>query len=417
MKSLAIIGTGISGLGAAYFLRDRFDITFYEKNDYAGGHTNTLVIDEEGQPVYIDSGFMVYNELTYPLLTRLFKELDIQTKPTDMSFSFQHVPSSLEYCGTNLSGLFAQRKNIFNLRHIRMLTDISRFRKQADEVLSQNIYKDYSLARYVREKNYSEDFLNKFLIPMSSAVWSTPHDVMMTFPASTLVQFFKNHCFLNLEGQPQWRTCEGGSRQYRDKILSVINGKMLMNNPAQSIKRLQFQVEVTDSQGQKKLYDRVLLAAHADESLRMLSDPSSIEKSLLSKFSYNHNNVILHTDESVMPHLKRVWSSWNYRVGLDQKSTTIYWMNSLQGVSKRRNYFISINDPGLVDPKKILWEKMYTHPIYSVASQEAQRNLQQLNQNGQIFFSGAYFRYGFHEDGLLSALLAARAISGEQIWD
>ena len=416
MKKLGIIGTGISAMGAAYLLRDRFEITFYEKNEYVGGHTNTVTVDEQGAPVHIDSGFMVYNERTYPLLTRLFKELDIQTKPTDMSFSFQHIPSALEYSGSGLNGLFAQRRNIFNPGHVRMLLDISRFRNEAVEVLNDPKYQGYSLAQYVQEKNYCDDFLKKFLIPMSSAVWSTPFDVMMDFPAATLVRFFKNHCFLDLQGQPQWRTCEGGSRQYRDKIMKVINAKVLMNTAARQVRRAGDHVEVTDAQGNKTLFDKVLLAAHADESLALLLDATDLERKLLSQFAYHANRVILHTDTRVMPRLKRAWSSWNYRVGLDKNVTTIYWMNSLQGVSPRQDYFVSINDPGIVDPKSILWERMYTHPIYTVASQEAQANLPRLNENDRVFFSGAYFRYGFHEDGLLSALQAARAISGENLW-
>ncbi len=416
MKKLAIIGTGISAMGAAYLLRDRFEITFYEKNEYIGGHTNTLTVDEDGTPVYVDSGFMVYNEATYPLLTRLFNELDIQTQTTDMSFSFQHLPSRLEYTGSGFNGLFAQRRNIFNPRHIRMLLDISRFRNEALEVLNDPKYQSYSLYEYVQEKKYSEDFLDKFLIPMSSAVWSTPFDTMMSFPAATLVRFFKNHCFLDLQGQPQWRTCVGGSRQYRDKVMKAINAKVYMNTAARQVRRLGNQVEIIDATGQKNSYDKVLLAAHADESLEILADATAMEQKLLSQFTYHSNRVTLHTDIRVMPRLKRAWSSWNYRVGSDQGVTTIYWMNSLQRVSRKKDYFVSINDPGLIDPKNILWQRTYTHPIYTVASQAAQVQLSALNENGQVFFSGAYFRYGFHEDGLLSALQAARAISGENLW-
>lgn len=414
--TLAIIGTGISGMSAGYFLRDRFDITFYEKNNYAGGHTNTLIIDEEGTPVSIDSAFMVYNETTYPLLTRLFKELNVETKPTDMSFSVNYLPDGLEYCGTGLKGLFAQRARIFSPRHVRMLLDISRFRQEAEEVLDNPSFNDYSLARYVKEKKFSEDFLKKFLIPMSSAVWSTPFDAMMEFPAATLIRFFKNHCFLDIKGHLAWRTCVNGSRMYRDKIMAAVKTKVLINTPVISVRRIKDQVEIKDAQGRVSSYDYALLASHADETLKILSDATSLEKHLLSQFPYHPNQCTLHTDERVMPQLKSVWSSWNYRVEKNKKASTIYWMNNLQGVSEKRNYFISVNDPGVVDPKKILWETTYAHPLYSVASQNAQQKLMELNGESRVFFAGAYFRYGFHEDGLYSGLLAARALSGEHLW-
>jgi len=420
MQTIAIIGTGISGMSAGYFLRDLFDITFYEKQDYAGGHTNTLTIKEGDQDIYIDSAFMVYNEPTYPLLTRLFKELKIETKPASMSFSVQHVPSGLEYCGTGLNGLFAQRRNIFNRPYIKMLLEIDRFRKEAAEVLENPYFNSWTLAQYMRDKGYSEDFLQKFLVPMSSAVWSTPADTMLEFPVQTLVRFFNNHRFLSLDGQLAWRTCVGGSRQYRDKIMACFGNRVWTRHAAVRIKREADRVCVTDSTGKTLIYDKVILACHADEALNLLEDPTVLESSLLSKFPYVSNKTTLHTDDRVMPKLKGVWSSWNYRIHEDSGgralTTTVYWMNSLQGVSKKKNYFISINDPGLVDAEKILWEKSYTHPLYTAQGQEAQFRLQELNGNGVTFFGGAYFRYGFHEDGLMSGLAAARAVVGGEVW-
>ncbi|MEI7999280.1 MAG: FAD-dependent oxidoreductase [Candidatus Omnitrophota bacterium] len=411
-----MIGTGISGMGAGYFLREKYDITFYEKNDYVGGHTNTLTIDEEGQPIYIDSAFMVFNEITYPLLTALFKELDVQTKLTSMSFSVQHKATGLEYSGTGLDGLFAQRKNIFNPKHIRMLLDIDRFRQESLEVLINPDYFGYSLARYIKEKNYSDDFLYKFLVPMSSAVWSSPFDKMLEFPAATLVRFFKNHCFLGLKGQLQWRTCVGGSRQYRDKIMNILKAKVFVSSPVSSVNRKGNQVEVALSNGQKNSFDYVLLACHADDSLQILKDATSNEKDLLSKFPYHLNDIILHVDSTIMPKLKKVWSSWNYRVEGDGSTSTIYWMNCLQGVSQKKDYFISVNNPEIVAPNKVLWQTKYAHPSYNIDSQRAQEQLGKLNGTSRVFFAGAYFRYGFHEDGLWAALEAARALAGENLW-
>jgi len=415
--TLAIIGSGISGMGAAYLLKDRFEITFIEKNNYIGGHTNTLTVNEDGEPIYIDSAFMVYNETTYPLLTRLFKELDVPTKPTDMSFSVNHLSAGLQYSGTGLNGLFAQRQRIFSPRHIRMLLDISRFRQEAGEVLSDLRYHDYSLGRYAKERQYSEDFLTKFLVPMSSAVWSMPYESLMNFPVATLVRFFKNHCFLDIKGHLQWRTCVNGSQVYRDKIMSVIKPKVLLNTPVKSVKRLTDQVEVIDEQGQEHRFDYVLMASHADETLRVLTDATVTERSLLAQFPYHANRGILHTDAGVMPTLKRTWSSWNYRVEKNGHTSTIYWMNNLQGVSKKKDYFISINDDsGLINPKKIIWQTIYSHPQYSVGSQLAQEKLHTLNGSSRVFFAGAYFRYGFHEDGLWSGVQAARALAKEDLW-
>lgn len=420
MQTLAIIGTGISGMSAGYFLRNKFDITFYEKEDHAGGHTNTIQVKEDGQDIYIDSAFMVYNEPTYPLLTRLFKELNVETKPTSMSFSVQHMPSGLEYCGTGINGLFAQRRNILNPSYVRMLLEIDRFRREAPEVLDDPSFALWTLAQYIRSKKYSKDFLQKFLIPMSSAVWSTPADAMLDFPAQSLVRFFKNHRFLSLDGQLAWRTCVGGSRQYRDKLIAALGHRVWTKRAVLKVMREAGKAYITDTTGKVLSYDKVILACHADESLGLLAGPTSQESSLLSKFPYQINKTTMHTDARVMPRLKSVWSSWNNRIEQDDQgrtvTSTIYWMNSLQGVSKKRNYFISVNDPGLVDPAKIIWEKEYAHPVYRVDSQSAQTHLPRLNENGVTFFCGAYFRYGFHEDGLASGLDAARAVAGGEVW-
>ena len=258
METIAIIGTGMAGMAAGYFLKDEFQIVFYEKNSYPGGHTNTLTIDEDGRPVYIDSGFMVYNEITYPNLTRLLKELDVSTAATSMSFSFSHLPSGLEYCGTGINGLFAQRKNILNPRFIRMLAAMHRFNREAPKVLRDSKYQAYTLEEYVNEKNYGEDFFDKYFLPMSSAVWSTPPDLMLKFPAVTLVRFFKNHGFLGLRTHYQWRTVVGGSKEYRDKILRCFKDRVFLKRPAVKILRERGKVSVCDEGGTKTVYDKVI---------------------------------------------------------------------------------------------------------------------------------------------------------------
>lgn len=415
-EKIAIIGTGISGMGAAYGLKDDYDIVFYEQNNYPGGHTNTLTLDEDGSFVFIDSAFMVYNEITYPNLTRLFSELGVETKNTDMSFSVQHKASGLEYCGTGLNGLFAQRSNIFSIKHWKLLFEMNRFNKESLEVLDNDQYADYTLARYIKEKNYSEDFLYKFLVPISSAVWSTPVDLMLKFPAVTLVRFFKNHGFLGLRGHYQWKTVQEGSQRYRDKILSFFPGKVMLECSAVSVLRKKHYVTVADSLGNQNRYDKVIIAAHADQALDILANPTEKEKSFLSKFPYCNNKVTLHTDETIMPSFKKAWSSWNYRIGTGAP-VTIYWMNNLQGVSDRKNYFISVNDDGSVDRSKVLWEKEYSHPLFTVEGIRVQNRLEELNKEGPVYFCGAYFKYGFHEDGLTSGLNAVKAITGKQLWD
>ena len=418
--SLAIIGTGIAGMGTAYFLRDQFDITFYEKNNYPGGHTHTLEIKENGRDIYIDSAFMVYNEPTYPLLTRLFKELEVETKPTSMSFSVQHIPTRLEYSGTGYNGLFAQRKNIFKPWFWKMLLEVDRFRRESTEVLDNPKYLDYTIDQYIREECYSDHFFQKFLIPMSSAVWSTPLELMFSFPAVTLIRFFKNHGFLGLKTQLPWRTVVNGSRVYRDKIMKFFPDSVHLNNAAAGVLMDQGKNIVIDAKGHRQIYDKVVIAAHADEALKILRDPSDEEISLLGAFSYQDNLATLHTDESVMPKNKKIWSSWNYRIDTDKGGrmipSTVYDMNSLQQVSDRKNYFISINGNGTFDPGKVLWQTSYMHPVYNPEAIHAQRQLPRLNQNGNRYFCGSYFRYGFHEDGLMSALDVARLISGKNIW-
>ncbi len=419
MDRIAIIGTGISGMAAGYFLKDDYDITFFEKNDYAGGHTNTLMVDEDGQKIPIDSAFMVYNEVTYPKLTRLFRELMVDTRDTDMSFSVQHMPSGLEYCGTGFNGLFAQRRNILNPLHYKMLLDINRFNKESLEVLEEGRFCYYSLGQYAKEKKYGEDMLYKYLIPMSSAVWSTRPEGMLDFPIVTLVRFFKNHGFLGMNTQHQWRTVVGGSQSYRDKILGHFGNKVYLNTNIVAARREKEGVKLKDAKDSIYDFDKVILASHADQTLKILVDAREEEREVLSLFPYGANRATLHTDDSVMPKCKRAWSSWNYRMiekDNQVKTSTIYYMNKLQKVSERQDYFISINELGEIDPAKIIWEKTYYHPLYTMDSLDGQKRLEALNDNGQVYFAGAYFKYGFHEDGLASGINVASKILGREIW-
>ena len=407
MEKLAIIGTGIAGMASAHLLQKKYDITVFEKNDYIGGHTNTISIDEDETQVNVDTGFMVFNHVTYPNLTQLFKELNVSTQKTDMSFSVQHLPSGLEYCGSGLNGLFAQRKNIFSVRHINMLAQINRFNKESLKALEDKKYENYSLGNYIKELKFGDDMLWKYLIPMSSAVWSTPMDRMLDFPAVTLIRFFKNHGFLGLDTQHQWYTVVNGSKTYRDTIIASFKNKIEINNSVKKVVRAAEHVEVHTQHGTTKKFDKVIFACHGDEAYTLLENKTVEEERLLSKFHYQKNIAILHTDESIMPKLKRVWSSWNYRMDEKNKSlhpSTIYWMNSLQKLNTKKNYFVSINDPGNIKQENIIKTIDYTHPLFDVPAIQAQNELDILNSHRQIYFCGSYFKYGFHEDALTSAI-------------
>ncbi|MCW3084207.1 MAG: transhydrogenase subunit alpha [Bacteroidetes bacterium] len=408
MEKLAIIGTGIAGMGCGHFLHKKYDLSIFEQDNYVGGHTNTVTVDEDGQPVYMDTGFMVFNFETYPNLHRLFDEIKAPVKKTEMSFSVQHTESGLEYCGSGLNGLFAQRKNIFSPRYIRMLMQITRFNKESVKILDDPKFENYSLKEYIKEFNYGDDMLWKYLIPMSSAVWSTPMDEMLDFPIVTLVRFFKNHGFLGLNTQHQWYTLQDGSQSYRKLLIEPFKDKIQINNGTVSVKRENGKAIVTTANGQTHTFDKVIFACHADQALKLIQNPTADEKRLLAPFKYQKNSATVHTDESIMPKTKLTWSSWNYRIenreGV-QVPTTIYWMNSLQQVSKKKNYFVSINAiPGTVDPKKIIREIDYEHPLFDVSAMMAQNELQILNETGPLYFCGSYFKYGFHEDAFKSAV-------------
>ena len=420
VKKLAIVGTGVAGLGCAYFLHPRYDLTPYEKNDYAGGHTNTIAVQEGETTIPIDTGFMVYNEVTYPNLTRLFRELGVRVKPTSMSFSVQHLPSRLEFCGSSINHLFAQRGNLVSPRFWRMLRQINRFNREAARALSSALDESLTLGEYVRQRNFGEDFLNFYLVPMGSAVWSTPQELMLEFPAVTLLRFFHNHGFLGLHAQHPWLTVVNGARSYVEKITALFGDRLKLQSGVAEVRRESGRVRVREESGRVEIYDEVILACHADQALKLLSDADPQERALLSEFRYQPNTALLHTDPSVMPKSRLCWASWNYRIdsGPDGKiaPSTIYWMNSLQGVSERQNYFVSLNGEGAITPKAILKRIDYEHPVFSLGAIRAQKELPRLNERRtNVYFCGSYFRYGFHEDAFTSALDLCRMLS-EGIW-
>jgi len=420
MKRLAIIGTGIAGLGCAHFLHRRYELSLYEKNDYPGGHSNTVSVTENQRSVPIDTGFMVFNRVTYPNLTRLFAELGVAIKPTDMSFSVMHRPTGLEYCGSSLNHLFAQRRNLLRPRFWRMLAQINRFNTEAMAALAGTEFQNHTLGDYVRERRYGEDFLNFYLVPMSSAVWSTPPDLMLEFPALTLLRFFHNHGFLGLHTQHPWLTVVNGARAYVERLTAPFRDKIRLERGATSVSRVAGKVLVTDASGRTESFDHVILASHADDTLRLLTDADERERAVLGEFKYQPNSALLHTDESVMPRSRRCWAAWNYRMDGDAEGrispSTIYWMNRLQGVSDRQNYFVSINGEKSVNPNTVLKRIHYEHPVFNRGAIQAQAELPRLNERmTSVFFCGSYFRNGFHEDAFTSALDLCRRLTGERL--
>lgn len=423
-KKLAIIGTGIAGLGCAHFLHPHYDLTLYEQNDYAGGHTNTITVDEQGQAVPIDTGFMVFNHVTYPNLTRLFRELDVATKPTEMSFSVQHTPTGLEYNGGSLNLLFGQRRNLLRPRYWRMLGQINRFNADALPALQNPAFANYTLRQYIAERGYGEDMLHLYLVPMSSAVWSTPPEMMLDFPAMTLLRFWHNHGFLGLHTQHPWYTVVDGSKSYVQKITAPFRDRVQLQNKAVSVQRIVGQARITSANGDVQNFDKVILACHGDQALKLLADPTDLESRLLREFKYQPNTATLHTDTSFMPKTRRCWASWNYRIDTDRQGqiqpTTHYWMNSLQGVSRKVNYFVSLNAHDRVAPGAVLKRIEYEHPLFNLGAIAAQKELPKLNRLSpyqETYYAGAWFKYGFHEDGFTSGLECAQAILGKSPWN
>ncbi|MDP6904163.1 MAG: FAD-dependent oxidoreductase [Verrucomicrobiota bacterium] len=421
---LAIIGTGISGLACGHFLHKDFDIHLYEQNEHIGGHSLTVEAKESTQQIPIDMGFMVFNRKTYPNLTRLFDELNVCYKNSNMSFSVQHLSQDLEYCGSSLNHLFGQRKNIFNPRHWRMLMQINRFNNEARETLDSGQFDSLTLEEYVEVKEYGEDFFRLYIVPMSSAIWSTPPKLMLKFPATTLLRFFDNHGFLGMNTQHQWLTPEGGSREYVKKLTAPFADRISIGNKIRKIERAGKQATVYTGDGQSRIYDKVILASHADQSLGLLDSPKPEEKKELSKFKYQKNIGTLHTDPTSMPQNKLCWASWNYRIKENAQGEliprTIYWMNNLQNVSQKTDYFVSINGEDEINSNSIIKQVEFEHPLFDTAAVQAQHKLHLLNQcspEQTVYFCGSYFKYGFHEDALNSALDLCSIILGRSLWN
>ena len=423
--SIAIIGSGITGIGASWLLHDKYEITLFERNDYLGGHTHTHDIKHGNDHLAIDSGFIVYNEKNYPNLVGLFKQLEVETQETDMSFAFSLNQGEIEYSGSGLNGMFAQRRNIFKPKHYRLISEILRFNKLAHETLGKNTQKtlaetQLSLGEFLTKHQLSTDFKLHYLLPMGAAIWSCPVDTMLKFPAHSFLRFFANHGLIDLKNRPQWQTVVGGSNQYIKKIKSQIETLITIKTAAIFVTRDEHKVKV-QTNSEILEFDQIIFACHADEALSLLTDSSENEKNVLKHFTYQKNIAYLHTDKSLMPQRKKAWSAWNYLASNDESShqimTASYWMNCLQRFQAEHDYFVTLNPFKKPDKEKTLQRMEYQHPVFDKAAVDAQKELHTIQGKNKAWFCGAYAGYGFHEDGLASAVSACKHLGIKIPWE
>ena len=417
---IAIVGSGIAGLGAAWALNQRHDITVFEAEGYLGGHAHTVEVVDRGRRVPVDTGFIVYNELTYPKLTRLFRELEVPTEKSEMSFSASLGQGAFEYKG-DLPGLLAQPSNLGRPRFWRMLRDILRFYREAPELLTQEAEEGPSLGAYLEAGRYSDDFVNDHLLPMGAAIWSTSLSDMRSFPARTFVQFCQNHGLLLLTNRPQWMTVKGGSREYVRRLSRSFRHRVRLNQAVVACRRTPLGVFVTTEAGGEERFDQLVLACHSDQALRILGpDATRQEAETLGALGYEDNLAVLHRDPELMPRRRGAWASWNYLGGeveaRGRKVSVTYWMNRLQNLKTGEPLLLSLNPIRRPDPDKVLASYSYAHPQFDQAALEAQAALYRIQGTQRTWFCGAYCGYGFHEDGLEAGFKVAAELGAAVPW-
>ncbi len=411
---IAIVGTGISGMVAAHLLYRTHDLTVFEQADYIGGHTATIDVPAGDRTLAIDTGFIVYNDWTYPNFCRLLRELGVATQPSNMSFSVQCERTALEYCGNNIRSLFAQRRNLVRPSFYRMLSDIFRFYRQSRELLNGRGDDETTLGQYLDENRYSRIFIDQHIVPMGAAIWSADPVEFLRFPARNFVRFFANHGMLNVLRRPIWRVIQGGSREYARKLTAPWRERVRLRTGVTSIRRGQDAVEITTTSGETQVFDEVILAVHSDQALKMLADPTPVEREVLSAIPYQPNETVLHTDTRLLPRRRRAWAAWNYHVPREENAaaTVTYNMNILQGLDAERTYCVSLNRTAEIDPDRIIRRFVYDHPVFTPACNRAQGRHAEISGVNRTHYCGAYWGYGFHEDGVRSALLACQGIAG-----
>lgn len=404
---IAVIGTGIAGNLAAYRLSQEHDVTVYEANDYVGGHTHTHEVDWKGSRYTVDSGFIVFNRETYPNFIRLLDELQITARPSVMSFGVKCDKTGLEYSGGSLNELFAQRRNLLRPGFYRMIRDILRFFRESRELLAM-WDEDLTLGEYLQRNNYSDEFINQYIVPMGAAIWSTTPRQMFEFPACYFVSFFKNHGLLGVTEQLQWYVINGGSKAYVEKLVAPIRDKIRLRTPVASVRRFSDHVRITGTDGHRESFDQVFIASHSDQALGMLDDASPLEREVLGAIPYQRNEAVLHTDHSLLPKTRRAWASWNYHIlnGGDSRVALTYNMNILQGLPSSDQFLVTLNNSEAIDPDKVIKHMVYDHPVFTTEGVAAQARQGEINGVNRTYFVGAYWRHGFHEDGVVSTLNA-----------
>jgi predicted NAD/FAD-binding protein len=409
---IAIVGTGIAGLTAAYLLNRQHDITVFEAKDRIGGHTATVDIEmPDGERHAIDTGFIVYNEWTYPNFIKLMSQIGIHGKPTRMSFSVHDDLTGLEYSGSNLNALFTQRLNLFRPSFLCMVRDILRFNKESIADLDAGrLSEGMTLDAYLKQNGYSGSFINHYLVPMGAAIWSASTQAMLAFPVLFFVRFFRNHGLLSVTHRPQWFVIPGGSREYLAPLTRSFENRIRTNSPVLGITREPDSVILSTREGQER-FDAVLIAAHSDEALTMLQDASMEEQAILGAIPYQANEVVLHTDTRLLPKHTRAWSSWNYHLTAEAQPHAVltYDMNILQNLQSNHTFCVTLNHTAAIDPDKILQRFSYSHPVFTLDGLAAQDRWQEINGVNKTWFCGAYWRNGFHEDGVVSALRVCEA--------
>ncbi len=412
--SIAVIGSGIAALSAAWLLSKHHRVTVFEKEARIGGHSNTVDVPTPDGSVPVDTGFIVFNPASYPNLVALFDHLDVETTETAMTFAASLNNGGYEYSGSGPRGVFGQISNLVSTNHWRMLCDIQRFFKQA-ELEAHDLRPDTSMADWLRQNNYSKAFIDNHLQPMAAAIWSTPAACVLELPAVSFMRFFANHGLLKVRNRPNWRTVASGSRQYIQKMLDDGKLEVRLSSAIKSIHRQQDSVIIHDILGKNHAFDHVVIGAHADEALAMLDDADELECNLLKPFTYSQNKTVLHTDPSQMPKRKPLWSSWNYIERADNTGenqlTVSYWMNRLQPLKTRTDLFVTLNPARQIDPAKALAQFTYSHPVFDASAMRAQRDLWELQGRRRTWFCGSYFGYGFHEDALQSGLAVAEDLA------
>ena len=414
---IAIIGTGISGLTAGYLLHKKHDVTVYEKNAFIGGHTATKDIVWDGQDYAIDTGFIVFNDWTYPNFIKLLDKLNVASQPTKMGFSVTNKSSDYEYAGENFNTLFAQRSNLLNPKHWKMLLDIVRFNKESlADFKNGKLDPHETLGHYLERNRYSDAFKENYLLPMGAAIWSSSLVGMLDFPALFFVRFFSNHGLLSVTNRPTWRVIKGGSRSYITPLTEGFSDSIVTSANIDSVRRTEQGVEILRN-GEVELFDQVIFACHSDEALSLLQDPSQKETGCLSAIGYRENNVVLHVDQKMLPKRKKAWSSWNYLLGHDRNGLPIltYNMNILQGVDAPVQFCVTLNDNASIQKDFILGQYQYAHPVFTAEAINAQARWADINGVNNTWFCGAYWFNGFHEDGVKSALRVAEHLGGETL--